>query len=66
MYTSDDYWLTRPDVATRLKIPIKTLAKWGSEGVGPPYAKMGRFCRYKLSDVIAWEEAQYAAVASND
>lgn len=59
MQTNEDYWLTRPDVAGRLKLPVKTLAEWASQGKGPRYAKIGRFARYKLSDVIAWEEAQF-------
>jgi hypothetical protein len=55
----DDFWLTRQDVAERWKMPPATLAQWGSQGRGPKYAKFGRHCRYKLSDVIAFEEAQF-------
>lgn len=60
MFTSEDYWLTRPETAARLKVPPKTLAEWASKGAGPRFAKIGRYCRYKLSDVIAWEDAQFA------
>lgn len=65
MYTTEDYWLTRPEVAIRLKLPPKTLAEWSSQGRGPRFAKIGRFCRYKLSDVIAWEEAQFKDAAAS-
>lgn len=59
MHTSEDYWLSRQDVADRFKLPVKTVAQWASLGKGPRFAKIGKFARYKLSDVIAWEEAQY-------
>lgn len=56
-----DYWLSRQDVAARFKLPVKTLAQWASLGKGPRFAKIGKFCRYKMSDVIAWEEAQFSS-----
>ena len=58
--SSEDYWLTRPEVGERLKIPAKTLAQWASQKKGPRYAAFGRHTRYKLSDVIAWENAQFS------
>ncbi|QII05912.1 helix-turn-helix domain-containing protein [Rhodococcoides fascians A25f] len=58
METTEHYWLTRDETATRLKIPRKTLAQWASQGRGPRFSKIGRFARYKLVDVIAWEDAQ--------
>jgi hypothetical protein len=53
-----DRWLTRPEVAERIKIPPKTLAEWASQKKGPPFSKFGRWTRYRLSDVIAWENRQ--------
>lgn len=58
MHTSEDYWLSRQELAGRLKLPSKTLAQWATHGRGPRFSKIGRFVRYKLSDVIAWEDAQ--------
>jgi len=52
------HWLTRAEVADRLRVPEKTLAQWASQGKGPKYARFGRHCRYRLSDVITWENAQ--------
>jgi hypothetical protein len=37
----------------------KTLAMWGCQGKGPRYAKFGGQARYRLSDVIAWENEQF-------
>ncbi|WP_433622072.1 helix-turn-helix domain-containing protein [Nocardia sp. CA-120079] len=51
-------WLSTDDVAERLKIPKKTLATWASAGRGPRFARMGRYRRYRLSDLLAWEQEQ--------
>jgi excisionase family DNA binding protein len=53
-------WLSREQVAERLKIPVRTLAAWASRGRGPKYYKFGRWARYQLSDVMDWEEQQLA------
>ncbi len=59
MQTSGDLWLTRQEVADRLKVPVKTVANWAQKNSGPRYATIGRFCRYRLSDVEAWEATRY-------
>ena len=56
--STEDNWLTRPEVAERLRVPEKTIAQWASQGKGPRYRRFGRHCRYLLSDCIAWENAQ--------
>jgi len=56
---SADVWLTRKDLSNREKIPVATLAQWASQGKGPRYALFGRHARYRLSDVIDWENAQF-------
>jgi hypothetical protein len=53
-----DVWLTREEVAARWKTKTKTLAQWASLNRGPVFQKFGGLCRYRLSDVIAWENAQ--------
>ncbi len=58
MPTSEDFWLTRPEVGERLKVSPKTLAQWATRGQGPQYSIFGKHARYRLSDVIAWENAQ--------
>lgn len=57
---TEDAWLTRQEVADRERLPVATIAQWASQGKGPKYAKFGRHCRYRLSDVIAWENAQFS------
>lgn len=56
-------WLTRTEVASRLRIPQGTLENWAVRGRGPRFAKFGRHVRYRLSDVEAWEETQFGATA---
>ncbi|WP_280409124.1 helix-turn-helix domain-containing protein [Nocardia brasiliensis] len=53
-------WLTREEVAQRLRFSVKTLANWAAQtpSKGPRFTKVGRQCRYDLGDVIAWQEAQ--------
>ncbi|QFS93535.1 Helix-turn-helix domain protein [Mycobacterium sp. THAF192] len=60
MTTQEDRWLTRPEVGARLRVPPKTLAVWASQGKGPRYALIGKHARYRLSDVIAWENDQFS------
>lgn len=55
---TDDRWITRQELADRYGVPVKTPAEWASKGTGPPYAKFGRYVRYRMSDVIAWETTQ--------
>ncbi|WP_405180759.1 helix-turn-helix domain-containing protein [Nocardia sp. NBC_01377] len=54
----EEVWLSTSDVAQRLQIPPKTLAAWASAGRGPRFARMGRYRRYRLSDLLAWEQEQ--------
>lgn len=53
-------WLTREEVAARVRFSVKTLANWASQTPpkGPRFIKVGRQCRYELADVVAWQEAQ--------
>lgn len=51
-------WLTRPQLTERWCLPPNTLAEWAKKRRGPRYATFGKYVRYRLSDVIAYEEAQ--------
>lgn len=50
--------LTRAEVADRLQIPVKTLARWASRGEGPPYMKVGRHTRYDVGELRRWLDDQ--------
>jgi hypothetical protein len=45
------------EVAHFLDVPAKTLAQWAYLGKGPKYIRVGRYRRYRWSDVEAWLEA---------
>lgn len=48
--------LTNEEVAALLKIARATLVDWRHDQRGPRYYKMGREVRYRLHDVIEWEQ----------
>ncbi|MGB8406302.1 MAG: helix-turn-helix domain-containing protein [Mycobacterium sp.] len=54
---NEPVWLTRKELAERLNVPVKTPAEWATKHTGPRYAKFGRHVRYRLSDVVAWENS---------
>lgn len=57
MHNDDaDRWISRQELAQRYGVPVKTPAEWASKGTGPRYAKFGRHVRYRLGDVIDWEQ----------
>lgn len=61
MQDSDaDRWISRRELAERYGVPAKTPAEWASKGTGPCYAKFGRYVRYRLADVIDWEQQRLA------
>jgi excisionase family DNA binding protein len=51
-------WLTRVELAERLRLSKDTLAAWAVAKQGPQFAKFGGQVRYRLTDVEAWENDQ--------
>ncbi|MBC7300111.1 MULTISPECIES: helix-turn-helix domain-containing protein [Nocardia] len=54
--TADEVWLTTEDLSRRFQVPVKTISVWASAGKGPRYIKVGRYRRYRLSDIEEWEQ----------
>lgn len=50
--------LTESEVAARQGRAEKTLRNQRVNGDGIPYLKLGRIIRYRLADVLAWEDAR--------
>ncbi|MEQ9811521.1 MAG: helix-turn-helix domain-containing protein [Azospirillaceae bacterium] len=48
--------LRQIDLARRWMLSERTLERWRSQGEGPHHIKIGGCVRYRLSDVIAFEE----------
>lgn len=57
-------WLTRVEVAERLRVPVSTLEGWAVKGCGPRYARFGRHARYRLADIEAWEDEMVGGATS--
>ncbi|SEG44224.1 Helix-turn-helix domain-containing protein [Thermomonospora echinospora] len=53
--------LTPDDLAARLGISVGAVYQMNRRRTGPQYLKIGRRVRYKLTDVIEWENAHYRA-----
>lgn len=56
---TDQVYLTLRDLAERLRVSEHTVYRWNSSRTGPPYIRAGRHCRYRLDDVIKWEQDRY-------
>lgn len=64
MDTHPEQWLTRPQLAERWQLPKHTLDVWASSGRGPKYAKFGKHSRYRLSDILDFENGQMTGGAA--
>jgi hypothetical protein len=51
---------TKAEVAEHLRIPVKTLSFWRSQGKGPQGKRIGTHVFYRESDVEAWINSQFA------
>ena len=52
--------LSTSDVAEILHIPERTLDNWSWKGIGPRFARVGRYRRYDPDDLRRWLESQKA------
>ncbi len=48
--------LSPKDLAFRWNISLKTVYRWHCIGHRPPYIKLGITIRYRLEDIIQYEE----------
>jgi excisionase family DNA binding protein len=49
---------TAEEVADLLRVPVTTLYAWRAKRTGPPAVKVGRYLRYRLSDLEKWTNEQ--------
>lgn len=54
----DSDLLSPTELAEYLKIPVKTIYNWRSEGAGPRGIRIGKHLRYRQRDIDAWLDAQ--------
>lgn len=49
---------SRTEVAEYLGVPAGTLTQWAHRGIGPRYSRVGRYTRYRWSDIEQWLSEQ--------
>jgi excisionase family DNA binding protein len=56
--------LTATEAAAYLQVPVETLRRWRSLGIGPKFIKAGRHVRYRKVSLDRWlEEREQEAAA---
>jgi predicted DNA-binding transcriptional regulator AlpA len=50
--------LSPAELAARYSVPLETVYGWNKTRTGPRFMKIGRHVRYRLADVIAWEDSR--------
>lgn len=60
-------YLTPSDVAARYKgkITVRTLANWRSQGISPPFVKVGGRILYEKRALEEWERTRTVQCTSN-
>jgi predicted DNA-binding transcriptional regulator AlpA len=49
------------ELARREGVPVQTVYGWNKTRTGPRFMKIGRHVRYRVADVIAWENSRTIA-----
>lgn len=56
--TEQEKHLTMDGLAQRVGVPLATVRGWRVTGKGPRAMRIGKYVRYRMADVLAWEESQ--------
>ena len=49
--------LTEVEASDALRVSVRTLQGWRSQGRGPGYVRLGRAIRYRICDLAEWVDA---------
>lgn len=60
----NDRHLSAEELADREGVALQTVYGWNKTRSGPSYMRIGRHIRYRLADVVAWEESRVVGPAS--
>lgn len=63
MTTEYKEWLAPQEARKEFGFSISTLAKWRMDNINLPFSKMGKYIRYKRSDIEAFIESNKVEVA---
>ena len=58
---NDDRHMSPEELARREGVPVQTVYGWNKTRTGPRFMKIGRHVRYRVADVIAWENSRTIA-----
>ena len=47
-------WIKRDELARQLSVTTDTLARWATQGIGPPRIRIGRRVLYRRASVEKW------------
>lgn len=61
---ANDRHLSVADFAERENVSIQTVYQWNKDGTGPRYMRVGKYVRYRLVDVVNWENSRYVERAN--
>lgn len=53
-----DRHLTAQELADRVGVPLNSIYFWRAQKRGPRAMRIGKYVRYRLEDVLAWEQSQ--------
>ncbi|MFJ9787077.1 MULTISPECIES: helix-turn-helix transcriptional regulator [Amycolatopsis] len=56
----NDRLLSIEDLSAYLQVPVNTLYQWRKTGKGPAGFRVGKYVRYRPSDVDTWIDGQAA------
>lgn len=57
---TEQTFITNKELALRVRRPLATIRYWRATGTGPRGARVGGRVLYRVADVDAWIEQQYA------
>lgn len=63
MAVQETPFLTRPELAERWKMNVRTLENWAVRKRGPKPARFGRRVMYRVADVLAYEDEVWGGAA---
>jgi excisionase family DNA binding protein len=61
---ASDALATPEEIAELLRVPVQLLYRWRYERKGPPSFRIGRYVRYRRSEVERWLDSQAAGDSS--
>jgi excisionase family DNA binding protein len=59
LLSNPDRLLSVEELAEVTGVPVSSIRKWAGKGHGPRRLRVGKYIRYRASDVRVWLDGQY-------